>query len=293
MTLTHPDRLFPIDSSTRAIARALYQTVAELPIISPHGHCDPRWFAENKRFPNPAELFIIPDHYVFRMLSSQGIPLSDLGVPRIDGGETESDPHKIWRLFADHYYLFRGTPSAGWLDHAFEHVFGLDEPLTPDNADAYDAVVDPEFEGFIENVVQLGALTNEDTLSWSGYLQAHRIRRAYFKSLGATASDHGHLTARTENMPAVEAEKLFQKALKGECSADESDAFRGQMLTEMARMSLDDGLVLQIHPGSYRNHSAGVFAGYGRDKGFDIPKADAIEVAHGLAYGLAKKAYRL
>ena len=200
MTFTHPDRLFPIDSGTRAIARALYQTVAELPIISPYGHCDPRWFAENKRFPNPAELFIIPDHYVFRMLSSQGIPLSDLGVPRIDGGETESDPH---------------------------------------------------------------------------------------------ASDHGHLTARTENMPAVEAEKLFQKALKGECSADESDAFRGQMLTEMARMSLDDGLVLQIHPGSYRNHSAGVFAGYGRDKGFDIPKADAIEVAHGLAYGLAKKAYRL
>ncbi len=329
MPLTHPDRLFPIDSSTRAIARELYQTVAELPIISPHGHCDPRWFAENKRFPNPAELFIIPDHYVFRMLSSQGIPLSDLGVPRIDGGETESDPRKIWRIFADHYYLFRGTPSAGWLDHAFEQVFGLDEPLTPDNADAYyehidnklaqddflpralferfniealattegalddlrwhkamrdsdwqgrvittyrpDAVVDPEFEGFSDNVAQLGKLTNEDTLSWSGYLQAHRIRRAYFKSFGATASDHGHFTARTENMPAVAAEKLFQKALRGECTADESDAFRGQMLTEMARMSLDDGLVLQIHPGSYRNHSADVFAGYGRDKGFDIP----------------------
>ena len=125
MPLTDPDRLFPVDPDTRHLARDLYDAVKTLPIISPHGHCDPRWFAENTRFPNPAELFVIPDHYVFRMLASQGVPLGDLGVPRIDGGEVESDPRRIWQRFADNYYLFRGTPSAMWLDHSFEHVFGL------------------------------------------------------------------------------------------------------------------------------------------------------------------------
>nr|CAA6813783.1 MAG: Uronate isomerase (EC [uncultured Thiotrichaceae bacterium] len=330
MPLTHPDRLFPTDPATRDLARALYAEISDLPIISPHGHCDPRWFAENKRFPNPAELFITPDHYVFRMLVSQGISMSDLGVPRVDGGAIESDPHKIWHLFAENYHLFRGTPSSGWLEHAFEHVFGLEEPLTADNAGDYythidnklaqddflpralferfniealvttegalddlswhkqiqdsgwqgrvittyrpDAVVDPEFEGFSENVEKLGELTGDNTLSWSGYLNAHRNRRAFFKSFGATASDHGHPTARTADLSLTEAKTLFQKALQGKCSADEADLFRGQMLTEMARMSLDDGLVLQIHPGSYRNHSAKVFAQYGRDKGFDIPR---------------------
>jgi len=330
MAFTHPDRLFPIDPATRDLARALYTEISDLPIISPHGHCDPRWFAENKRFPNPAELFITPDHYVFRMLVSQGISMSDLGVPRVDGGETESDPHKIWHLFAENYHLFRGTPSSGWLEHAFEHVFGLEEPLTADNAGDYythidnklaqddflpralferfniealattegalddlswhkqiqdsgwqgrvittyrpDAVVDPEFEGFSENVEKLGELTGENTLSWSGYLNAHRNRRAFFKSFGATASDHGHPTARTADLSLTEAKTLFQKVLYGKCSADEADLFRGQMLTEMAQMSLDDDLVLQIHPGSYRNHSAKVFAQYGRDKGFDMPR---------------------
>lgn len=329
MALTHPDRLFPIDPTARNLARTLYQEVSDLPIISPHGHCDPRWFAENKRFPNPSELFIIPDHYVFRMLASQGIALDDLGVPRADGSVTETDPHKIWQLFAENYYLFRGTPSAGWLDHAFEHVFGLEEPLSADNAVAYythidqqlakgeflpralferfniealattegalddlrwhqamrdsdwsgrvittyrpDAVVDPEFEGFRDNIATLGELTGEDTLNWSGYLNAHRRRREFFKSYGATASDHGHFTARTANLNAHDAEKLYQTVLRGECTADEADLFRAQMLTEMARMSLDDGLVLQIHPGSFRNHSTGVFAEFGRDKGFDIP----------------------
>ena len=329
MPLTDPDRLFPADPGTRSLARELYEGVADLPIISPHGHCDPRWFAENARFPNPAELFVIPDHYVFRMLVSQGVALTDLGVPRVDGGATETDPRKIWRLFADNYHLFRATPSGMWLDHSFEHVFGLDERLGPDTADAYydhidaclsgddfrpralferfniealattegalddlkwhrmiresgwtgrvittyrpDAVVDPEFEGFADNIAQLGALTGEDTTTWTGYLAAHRARRAFFIEHGATASDHGHPTARTEDMPQAQAAELFQKALKGMCSPDEADAFRGQMLTEMARMSLDDGLTLQIHAGARRNHSAQVFATHGRDKGFDIP----------------------
>ena len=329
MTLTDPDRLFPTEPALRDQARALYDSVKNLPIISPHGHCDPRWFAENDRFPNPAELFVIPDHYVFRMLVSQGVPLTDLGVPRVDGGPTESDPRKIWRRFAENFHLFRGTPSSIWLDHSFEHVFGMTDPLTAANADAYynyiegklaedafrpralfdrfgievlattegalddlkwhrmmrdsdwsgrvvttyrpDAVVDPEFEGFAENLAAFGALTGEDVMTWDGYLNAHRIRRAFFKAHGATASDHGHPTARTENLSATDAAALFAKVAAGKTSADEADAFRGQMLTEMARMSLDDGLTLQIHAGAWRNHSAPVFAAHGRDKGFDIP----------------------
>jgi len=324
-----PDRLFPVDPQTRGIARELYQTVADKPIISPHGHTDPRWYAENQPFSDPAQLFITPDHYVFRMLFSQGISLESLGVPRIDGGLTETDGRKIWRLFAENFHLFRGTPSRLWLDHAFEDLFGLTNRLSKETADqtydhiaeclakpefrpralferfnieaiattesplddlrwhkmirdsgwkgrvvtAYrpDAVVDPEFPGFAANVEQLGALTGEDTSTWEGYLRSHRIRRAYFKEFGATSTDHGHPTARTENLAPAEAAGLFAKALKGACSAEEADAFRGHMLTEMARMSLEDGLVLQIHPGSFRNHSDPVAATFGRDKGFDIP----------------------
>ena len=329
MTLLAPDRLFPTDPQTRGIARELYQTVADKPIISPHGHTDPRWYAENQPFSDPAQLFITPDHYVFRMLFSQGISLESLGVPRADGGPTEADGRKIWRLFAENYHLFRGTPSRLWLDHAFQDVFGLTVPVSKATADetydhiadclakpqflpralferfnieaiattesplddlrwhrmirdsgwkgrvvtAYrpDAVVDPEFAGFADNVAQLGALTGEDTSTWEGYLQAHRMRRTYFRDFGATSSDHGHPTARTENLSAPEAAALFAKALKGVCTAEEADAFRGHMLTEMARMSLEDGLVLQIHPGSHRNHSGPVLSAFGRDKGFDIP----------------------
>jgi len=323
------DRLFPLEGRARDLARALYASVRDLPILSPHGHTDPRWFAENVAFADPAQLFVTPDHYVFRMLQSQGVPLEDLGVPRVDGGPIEADPRKIWRLFASHYHLFRGTPSRLWLDHAFQEVFGVTERLSAQTADAIydqiagclsqpdyrpralfdrfgieaiattesplddlrwhrmirdsdwdgrvltayrpDLVVDPEGTDFARNVERLGALTGEDATSWAGYLAAHRIRRAYFKTFGATSTDHGHATARTEDLPRDEAAALFDKALRGACTADEADAFRGQMLTEMARMSLDDGLVLQIHPGSYRNHSRTTLETFGRDKGYDIP----------------------
>ena len=329
MSLTDPDRLFPVEPRLRELARALYDSVKDLPIISPHGHCEPRWFAENRRFPNPAELLVIPDHYLFRMLASQGVALTDLGIPRADGGVTEQDPRAIWRRFAAHYHLFRGTPSAMWLDHSFEHLFGIDEVLSADTADHYydhidtclaqpdfrprtlferfnvevlattdaatdnlpwhqqlrdsgwrgrivttyrpDAAVDPEFPGFVGTVAQLGEITGEDTSSWPGYLAAHRARRAYFKTFGATATDHGHVSARTADLPQAYAEALFAKALGGACNAEEADLFRGQMLTEMARMSIDDGLVMQIHAGSRRNHNAEIFARHGRDMGFDIP----------------------
>ena len=89
--LLDPDRLFPVEPAVRGLARELYGTVRDLPIVSPHGHTDPRWYAEDEPFPDPAQLFVVPDHYVFRMLCSQGVPLNDLGVPRVDGGPTETD----------------------------------------------------------------------------------------------------------------------------------------------------------------------------------------------------------
>lgn len=329
MALLDENRLFSPDPVLRGLSRTLYDSVRDLPIISPHGHTDPQWFAENAAFPDPARLFVTPDHYVFRMLHSQGVPLEAMGVPRADGGDTEQDPRTIWRLFASGYHLFRGTPTRLWVDHALQEVFGVTERLSPETADsmydriddclkqeafrpralferfnieaisttesaiddlkwhrmirdsgwsgkvvtAYrpDAVVDPEFQGFAANVEKLGEMAGEDATTWQGYLASHRNRRAYFKEFGATSSDHGHPTARTEDLPQDVAAALFDKALRGACTADEADAFRGHMLTEMARMSLEDGLVLQIHPGSARNHSDPIMARFGRDKGYDIP----------------------
>lgn len=329
MGLLDENRLFPTDSKVRGLAQELYKSVCDLPIISPHGHTDPQWYAENKPFPDPAKLFVTPDHYVFRMLHSQGITLDRLGIPRLDGKPVEQDSRKVWQLFAEHYHLFRGTPTRIWLDHAFSEVFGVQERLSGKTADviydqiadclsqddyrpralferfnieaisttesatddlrwhkmirdsgwggkvvtAYrpDAVVDPEFDGFVDNIQVLGELTGEDTSNWVGYLAAHRKRRVFFKEFGATSSDHGHASARTEDYPQDVAAKLFDKALRGECTPEEADSFRGHMLTEMARMSIDDGLVLQIHPGSSRNHSSDIKARFGRDMGFDIP----------------------
>jgi len=325
----HPDRLFPADPATRDLARRLYAAVKDLPIVSPHGHTDPQWFADDAPFANASALFITPDHYVFRMLYSQGVRLEALGIPRQDGAPVEQDARRIWRTFAAHYPLFRGTPTRMWLDHAFATVFGVDERLTPESADrifdrineclaqpgfrpralfekfnievlattespldplahhakirtsgwkgrvitAYrpDPVVDPEFDGFRDNVAQLGALTGENTASWRGYLAAHRSRRGFFKSMGATSTDHGHPTARTSDFAEAECQRLLDRALAGTATAEDAEAFRGQLLTEMARMSLDDGLVMQIHPGSFRNHNPVIFRDYGRDKGADIP----------------------
>jgi len=325
----HPDRLFPADDATRDVARRLYATVSELPIVSPHGHTDPRWYADNEPFSDPSTLLIVPDHYVFRMLYSQGVRLEDVGVPRADGGTVEADPRKIWHRFASHYHLFRGTPTRSWLDHVFSAVFGIDERLTAESADRYydhidaslkkpefrpralferfnieviattespldpllhhqkilasgwkgrvvtayrpDPVVDPEFDGFASNVEQFGAMTRENTATWEGYLAAHRARRAFFKSMGATSTDHGHPTARTCDLAVAECQRLLDRALSGKATADEAEMFRGQMLTEMARMSIDDGLVMQIHPGSFRNHNPQLQKRHGRDKGADIP----------------------
>ncbi|MRG54572.1 glucuronate isomerase [Phyllobacterium sp. SYP-B3895] len=325
----NPDRLFPIEPDARAIARRLFETVERLPIVSPHGHTDPRWYADDEAFPDPASLFVKPDHYIFRMLYSQGVRLETLGVPRKDGGAVETDGRTIWQTFARHFHLFRGTPSRLWFEHALETVFGIDERLNEKNADtlydriaerltdpamrpralykqfgievisttdaatddlsahyailrsgwdgrvvpAYrpDAVVDaaqPAFRSNVENFVALAGVN----LDYAGYLEAHRLRRAYFKARGATSTDHGHPTARTANLSPAEAASLFDRVLQGASAAD-AELFRAQMLTEMARMSVEDGLVMQVHPGSFRNHNPDIFGRFGADKGADIPRA--------------------
>ncbi len=323
------DRLFPADERTRDIARALYSEVCGLPIISPHGHTDPAWFAGNAPFENATELLLRPDHYLFRMLYSQGIALEDLGI-----GNSSADPREGWRLLAANYHLFRGTPSRLWLDWVFAEVFGIEVKLTAGTSDLYfdtitsalqrpefrpralfdrfgievitttespldtlthhqtireenardggwqgrvltayrpDPVVDPEFEGFRANLDGLSGLTGEDCTHWQGYLAAHRKRRAFFASMGATSTDHGHPTAATADLSPGEAEALFGKVVSGTFTAADAELFRAQMLTEMALMSLDDGLVMQIHPGSFRNHNQRLFETFGRDKGADIP----------------------
>ena len=336
--LIHPDRLFPSEPSARAIASDLYQGIKDLPIVSPHGHTDPRWFATNDNFTNATELLILPDHYVFRMLMSQGYSLSELGIRSRDGSEYSTDFRAIWRIFANNYSVFRGTPSHLWMDYVFAHVFGFTETLSGKNADHYydqineqlslpafkprqlmgtfnieviattegaldnlehhamlkgtgfekrvittfrpDDVVDPDRDDFADNLKALAELTGEDTQSWSGYLDALRIRRAHFRAHGATATDHGHPSARTADLSLAECQSLFTKCINRSQSLSESDLFRGQMLTEMAGMSVDDGMVMQIHPGCYRNHNAPVFAQFGTDKGADIPLAT--DYVHGL-----------
>jgi glucuronate isomerase len=340
----HDNRLFPADSATRAIAQRLFKEVRDLPIVSPHGHTQAQWFATNDAFPDPARLFIVPDHYIFRMLYSQGVALEDLGVGTY--GQTPEaqqafDARRVWRIFAEHYYLFRGTPTRLWLDYIFQNLFDLKERLTAKNADACfdkisealatdefrpralyedfkievlattdspldslehhlalrksgwrgrviptfrpDSVVDPDFADFATNVARLGELTHEDTSTWSGYLAALRKTRERFKSAGATATDHGHPTAATADLDAIEATKLFDRVLANARPgtqveshaqhAADAELFRAQMLTEMARMSLDDGLVMQLHPGAFRNHNSDVHTRFGRDVGGDIPTA--------------------
>jgi glucuronate isomerase len=325
----NPDRLFPIEPEARNIARRLHAGIERLPIVSPHGHTEPRWYAEDAPFGDPAELFVVPDHYVFRMLYSQGVPLETLGVPDASGRRAETDGRAIWRLFAAHYRLFRGTPTRYWFEYSLQTIFGIEERLGPDNADRIydaiagrlrnpdmrpralyerfrieaiattdsalddlghhdairlsgwsgrvlptyrpDAVVDPERAGFRQALPRFVAEAGE-SMTYRGYLAAHRAKRAYFRARGATATDHGHPSARTADLSAAEAGRLFERVATGDAGPVDAELFRAQMLTEMARMSRDDGLVMQIHPGSERNHNPAVFRGFGPDKGADIPR---------------------
>lgn len=330
--LLHPDRLFPVDDKARNLARHLYALVAKLPIVSPHGHTDPAWFANDTPFTDAVDLLIRPDHYVLRLLYSHGHTMESFGVyPRGSAHELNAtERREIWRRFARNFYLFRGTPSAFWLRHVFHDVFRIDREFTEANADHFydsisaalakpefrpralfdrfkievlattdaatdtlndhkkiaaewkrrvlptyrpDGVIDPEHEDFAASLKRFALVSGEDTMTWKGYLRAHRRRREFFKSLGATASDHGPSSVATLALTEAEGEKLFSKIVRGDFTASEAEAFRAHMLWQMAAMAVDDGLVMQIHPGSFRNHNPWLFRTYGRDKGADIPMA--------------------
>ncbi len=327
--MLHPDRLLPADPGVRRIARTLYQSTKALPIVSPHGHCDPVALAHDRPFDSPATELVTKDHYVLRMLYSQGVPLEALGVQPHDGSTAESDGRRIWRELATRYTLLRGTPSRLWLEHTLGEIFGVEEPLGAKNADAVydeistrlaqqdfrpralferfgleflattdgaldplashaqlrqsgwsgrvaptfrpDDVVDPDRSGFRGRLAALGELTGADTSSWTGYLDALRSRRAAFVAAGATASDHGHATPATSDLSPRDAADLFARIATGKGRPGDAEVFRGQMLVEMAAMSLDDGLVLQIHAGAWRDHNPTVATRFGPDQGADIP----------------------
>jgi len=327
------DRYFGPNPRQKEIAQHLYAIVADLPLVCPHGHVDPRMFADpDYSFGTPTALLLIPDHYIFRMLYSQGIPLEKLGIPRLDGGQVEQDHRKIWRIFAENFYLFRGTPTGMWLTHELHSVFGVEDKLTGESAqDIYDQIAarleSPEFRprqlfeqfnievlcttdaatdpldhhrairesgweailptfrpdavinidtpNWRENIEALSELTGIEITGYRAFIQALENRRAYFKSMGATATDHAALTAYTEELSLQEAEAIFQRALRGQATpgSQNQDAtrFTGHMLIENARMSIEDGLVMQFHPGAYRNHNPLIFERFGSDKGCDIP----------------------
>jgi glucuronate isomerase len=326
----HPDRFFDPEPSVRRAARTLYEEMRELPLVCPHGHVDPSLLAEDRAFPEPAALLITPDHYLFRMLFSQGVSLESLGVPARDPATAlERDPRKVWRTFAAHYHLFRGTPSRAWLDYELHELFGVRERLCAESADRiYDQIDErlksPEFrpralfDSFnIEVLATTDAATDElrhhqairasgwkgtvvptfrpdalfriATPSWRAELATlERVigatvstfadlraalvtRRTAFRALGATATDHAVEEPYTERLADDAAEALFAKALRGEAVPADQKRFEAHMLMEMARMSVDDGLVMQIHPGSLRDHNSQVFARFGHDKGADIP----------------------
>jgi glucuronate isomerase len=324
-----PERSFPADPTERAIAARLFAAVEGLPIVSPHGHTDPAWFSANAPFEDAVSLLLWPDHYLLRMLMSQGVALEQLGLSPSGGQHAVADRRSIWRLFSQHYRLFRATPSRHWLDHVFATVFGLEVALAAETADHYfdainaalatqefrpralfdrfgievlattegaldpldhhraiaasgwsgrvittfrpDDVTDPDRADFTANVRRLGELAGEDTASWRGYLAALKKRRAFFREHGATATDHGHPTALTADLSPRRVQELFGRILAAKQRRGDAELFRAQMLTEMAQMSCDDGMVMQLHAGAWRNHNQDLFNRFGCDKGGDFP----------------------
>ena len=324
------DQLFGSDPLIRKYTRELYEAVENLPIISPHGHVPPVLFEdEHYRFGSPAELFVIPDHYILRMLYAYGVKLEALGVPPKDGGWVEQDHRKIWQRFADHFFLFRGTPSGLWIQNELQQVFGIQEKLSGDSAQSiYDQIDEqiksPEFsprklydrfklevlcttdsasdqlahhrkiqksnwQGRVLPTFRPDSVINLNTLGWrkeiealsqvsgvdirdfDSFVRALENRRAYFKRMGALATDHSALTANTQPLEHQTVNQIFSRALAGKTEPDDAERFTAHMLYEMARMSTEDGLVMQLHVGSCRNHDTKMYDRFGVDIGADIP----------------------
>lgn len=323
----HPDRLFPSDPAILPVARRLFAEVDGTPIVSPHGHVDAAVIAQDTPFPDPATLFVVPDHYVTRLLHAHGVPMERLGM-----GRSDAEPRAIWWEFCSRWKYFRATPSRYWLEGELVDVFGVDTVPSEDSADRLfdeldaklrspefrpralferfklaalattddpasaldahralaadaswsgrvvptfrpDAYLDPAKPGWAGKVDQLGAAAGVDVQGYDGFIEALENRRAYFKENGATATDHGHLDARTDPLEPAEAARIFAAARTGTVTAEECTAFRRHMLCEMARMACDDGLVMQLHPCVLRDHHTESFRKFGPDTGHDIPLA--------------------
>ncbi|MCQ1952631.1 glucuronate isomerase [Arthrobacter jinronghuae] len=324
-----PDRALPAEPGVRALAREIYAATSRLPIVSMHGHVEVDLLVQDSAFENPAELFVIPDHYLVRMLVSQGESPADLGIPTHDGTPFETDPREIWRRFCRNWKLFRGTPTRYWLEHELAVVFGAPVPPSEEAADElYDFLLDtlsreefrpralldafnvellattdsaastlaghrklaetdgrqrvlPTFRpddllhirrpGWVADIRELSEVSGIEAGDFDSFLAALRGRRAAFLQAGARATDHGHLSADTTPLDPADAREIYAAGLRGEASPAQADAFAGGMLFEMARMSAEDGLVMQLHPGVLRNHHRGIRTRYGTDQGFDIP----------------------
>ena len=322
-------RYFAINPAQKRAAAELYASAKDLPLVCPHGHVDPRLFADpDYQFGSPVDLLIIPDHYIFRMLYSQGISLDSLGIPTLSGEPAATNHRAIWQLVCDHWHLFRATPTGIWIRDELAEVFGIRRKLNSANAMAiYDELAarlaQPEFrpralyesfnievlattdaatdplahhraireagwggriiptfrpdtvvnitDDFPAQIEQLGEVAGVAIRDYRSYIQALEQRRADFQALGATATDHAALTAHIEPLDKSEAERIFQRGMRGQADADEAARFTAHMLLEMARMSSEDGLVMQLHIGSYRNHNPALHARHGRDMGADMP----------------------
>jgi len=335
-----PDRFFDPDPVVRRVARELYEETRGLPIVSPHGHVDPGILARDEPFAEPAALIVQPDHYILRLLYARGVPLEALGVPRRDGagagGEAggtpvETDPCRVWQRFADHYYLFRGTPTGAWLDYELHEVFGVRHRLSGETApgiydeireklaslefrpralferfgievlattdkasdplaqhrairasgwqgrvipcfrpDAVFRIASPDWPAELE---KLGREHGAPLVDYAEFLDALKDRRTFFKSMGATATDHAVLEPYTTWLSPNEADVLYQQARQGDATPADERRFMGHLLMEMARLSLEDGLVMQIHAGALRDHNRLLFQQFGSDRGGDIPVA--------------------
>ncbi len=330
----HPDRALPADPGTRALAREIYATTRELPVVAMHGHVPVEWFAEDRPFADPADLLVVPDHYLVRMLASQGAGIQDLGVRPLGPGAgvaAEADPREVWRRFCAGWPLFRGTPTRFWLETELVEVFGVTERPSAATADAiYDQVQavidDPAFRpralldrfrievisttdpawsdldghtrlaadglgrrvlptfrpdallavdapGWSDGLDLLAEVTGTDVGDYAGYLSALRTQRGRFRAAGARATDHGLRGTGTAPLPDADAARIYDAARRGDVTAAQADAFAGHMLFQMAAMSAEDGLVMQIHPGVLRDHDLGIAAAFGPDRGYDIPVA--------------------
>ena len=340
----HPHRLLPADPAVRRVALELYEGVAHLPLISPHGHVDARMLVADEPYPDPVALLVRPDHYVLRLVHAQGVPLSELGIARRPapgdsgaagggpaGGSPVAAPREVWRQVCRHWPAFRGTVMRLWLEAGLADLFGVVQPLSERTADdTYDQICerlaqpelrpralyrrfglevlattdspledlsahaalreDPTWDGRVvptfrpdaltdpswtsrwgELLDQLGAVSGIATGTYRGYIDALESRRAFFKDLGATATDHGHVAADAYGLSDWEAARLYDRIRLGPHDPADSSAFSAHMLMEMARMSADDGLVMQIHPGVWRSHDPGALAHYGADLGADFP----------------------